>query len=88
MLPKMASEGSAEYAASYRDKLHRAIVVGTVCGVLLSRFCLRSSLLEFVFAAAFVAVELLPAILPFGAGFAWLGSSPRVQRALDMYKLT
>ena len=34
-----------------------------------------------------VCLEVLPSLLPFGAGFAWLGSSSRVQRLLSAYEI-
>ena len=41
------------------DRLHRSLVVGSVVGVLLSRFCLKSALLETLCGLAFVCLELL-----------------------------
>ena len=84
LLPQLATEGTAEYVAGYKDRLHRSLVVGSVVGVLLSRFCLKSALLETLCGLAFVCLELLPALVPFG--FSWLGSSERVQRAVELYE--
>ena len=54
MLPRLASEGAAEYDASYRQNLHRAMIVTTVAGIVVARFCLRSSALELLCILAFV----------------------------------
>ena len=82
----MASRGAAEYAATYHEQLHRALVVASVLGVLTARFVLRSTLVELLCAAAFVLLELLPALLPFGMGSALLWSSERVQAAVNAYE--
>ena len=86
LLPQAAKEGAAQYAASYRDKLHRALVVASVVGVLVSRFVIRSFVLELACAAAFLVLELLPAALPFGLGDSLLWGSARVQTAVDAYE--
>jgi hypothetical protein len=73
-------------ATGYRERLHRALVLASVCGLLASRFCVKSALLELVCAIAFMILELLPAVVPFGAGYSWLASSARVQGAVDTYE--
>ena len=87
LLPRLAAEGAAEYTESYRERLHRALVVGSVTGVLVFRLLLRSALLEMLCAIVFVGVELLPALLPFGAGSAWLWENAYVRRAVEVYEL-
>ena len=87
LLPRLVAEGTVAYTASYHERLHRALVAAAVCGVLASRFCLRSTLLELLCALAFLTLEVLPALLPFGVGATWLWSAIGVQRALDACKL-
>jgi hypothetical protein len=86
LLPRAASQGADEYAASYRDKLHRAAVGATVFGVLVARFVLRSSILEALCAIAFCVLELLPAALPFGFGASLLWKSSRVEQVVATYE--
>ena len=83
LLPTLAADGTADYLSSYRDKLHRALVIAMVIGVLVSRFLLKSHCLELLCALGFVCLELLPA-LPFG--FAWVGASPRAQQVVEAYE--
>ena len=86
LLPRLAADGASEYASTYREQLHRALVVGSVAGVLVSRLLLRSTLLELLCAALFICVELLPALLPFGVGAQWLWDTSYVRRSVDVYE--
>ena len=83
---RLAAEGISEYEASYRDKLHRALVVGSVVGVLVSRLLLKSCALELACALVFVGVELLPALVPFGAASRWLWESRHVHTLVELYE--
>ena len=86
LLPALAAEGAAEYTASYREQLHRFLVIASVGGVLISRLLLKSTVLELVCAIAFVGVELLPALLPFGYGSQWVWESAYVHTAVGVYE--
>lgn len=86
LLPALTAEATADYAASYREKMHRALVLAAIFGVVGSRFFLKSTVLETLCAIAFVCLEIVPAIIPFGAAFSWLGPSPTLQRCVDIYE--